>query len=101
MDSNPIKGGRKFFSLKQLSRRTIALITIGVVVSLGATAYLLFFTGPSFTELNKLLKKSPQVKVATETQNPFKKESQFVNPFDTSKSQIFNLKEKAAAQPGS
>ncbi|KKS40079.1 MAG: hypothetical protein UV61_C0003G0099 [Candidatus Gottesmanbacteria bacterium GW2011_GWB1_43_11] len=79
---------------KRLSKKTVVFITLAILVSLSASVYILFFTG-SAPKINQLFKpKAPTVTVKTETKNPFKKETQFVNPFDPVKSPFYALENK-------
>ena len=98
MDPASPLGDRKRFSLKQLTQRPRIFIIVGVLASLGATAYILFFTGPVGKSLTKLFEKKPTVVPQKSFKNPFAKESQYVNPFDTFKSPFYALKDKAEAE---
>lgn len=78
--------------VKRLFTKTGLIISLGIVLSLGATGYILFFTGPNLSALKNFLQKKPTVTVKTEYQNPFAKETHYVNPFDTFKSPFYSLK---------
>lgn len=58
-----------------------------ILIVIAAAIYFIFFNKnsnlPNFTNLQK---KEPVVAVKTEYKNPFKKTSQYVNPFDQYKS---------------
>lgn len=88
---------RNFSSrFKKLSKRSVIFLTIGVLASLSASLYILFFTGPSgLTPLQQLLDKKPTVKTVTGYKNPFEKSTQFVNPFEKYKSPFYSLKKKS------
>jgi len=83
-------------SSKRLSKKTVIFVTLAVLASLSASLYIFFFMGTS-PKINQFFKpKSPTVTVKTEVKNPFKKETQFVNPFDPVKSPFYALENKGA-----
>ena len=75
--------------------RLVFLIVLTTVVSLSVSAYLLLTpTGKKqLTQVTSPVK--PTVTLKTETKNPFNKDTQFVNPFETYKSPFYSLKQKA------
>lgn len=75
------------------SRVVILLLILAVFVSVGATAYILT-SGGKFNLPFQLSKKEPTITLKTENRNPFNPETQYVNPFDTTKSPFYNLKQK-------
>ncbi len=97
MDPSLPKGEQIHFLHRKLSKRAVVFLALGLVASLSVTFYLLFFTGPTIrTQITKLINKESTVAPKTIVKNPFKSESQWVNPFDQSKSQFYSLKQKAA-----
>lgn len=80
---------------KKLLQRPRIFVAIGILVSISATVYILFFTGPTGKNITNLFKKAPTVTTKAEFKNPFAKESQYINPFDQYKSPFYALKDKA------
>ncbi len=96
MDSAAPEDHKKHFLHRKLPRKAVIFLGLGLLVSVSVTLYILFFTGPKLkTQLNQLLKKEPTVALKTEVKNPFDKETQYVNPFDTYKSPFYTLKQTA------
>ena len=68
------------------------LLVIIVVIAVGA---FLFFTGKFKTPNISLVQKTePKVAIRMQYQNPFKKENQYVNPFDEYKSPFLTFEKK-------
>lgn len=58
----------------------LPLILIVAVIAVGA-----YFVTQGKLKLPSLLQKGPKVELQTSYENPFKKETQYVNPFETYK----------------
>ncbi|MBI2021726.1 hypothetical protein HYS93_02445 [Candidatus Daviesbacteria bacterium] len=71
------------------------LLLVLIVVILGVGLFLFYSKGsfkiPGFSNL---VKQEPKVAVKTEYKNPFKKENQYVNPFDEYKSPFLTFEQK-------
>lgn len=86
-------------NLSKLSKKTVVFILLGIAASLGASVYILFFTGPAAPKLTNIFKaKAPTVAPKTIVANPFKKETQFVNPFNPVKSPFYALDQLVDAE---
>lgn len=94
MDANLPKKEQIHLLHRKLSKKTAVLVALGIIASLSLTSYFLFFTGSTLkNNLEKALSKDPTVAPKTVTKNPFKPETQFVNPFDANKSVFYSLKQ--------
>ena len=69
---------------KRLFKKRAVLIVIAVVFAVGVLVYLGIAIKIPSNPLN-LLQRKAEVKLKTEYKNPFSKETQYVNPFETYK----------------
>ena len=69
----------------------LPLLLVAVVI-IAVGAFLIF--GKGRLKITSIGKKEPKVSVNTEYKNPFKKQTQFVNPFDQYKSPFLTLQKK-------
>lgn len=65
------------------NRRIFLILLLVIVVSLFTLVYFRIVKNP--LQNVPLLQKGPKVSIKTEYKNPFKKETQYVNPFETYK----------------
>lgn len=63
-------------------RGIVHLLPLLIIVVIAVVAFLLF---QGKIKLPSLFQQGPKVDLKTSYQNPFKKETQYVNPFDTYK----------------
>lgn len=71
--------------LSSILKKRIVLITL--LLAIGASLFTLVYFKIIKNPLQNvpLLQKGPKVSIKTEYKNPFKKETQYVNPFETYK----------------
>lgn len=66
-------------------QRGVIHLALPLLLLLAAGLAALIYFGVIKNPLKSLFQKGPKVSVKTEYANPFKKETQYVNPFDTYK----------------
>ena len=67
------------------SQKGVIHLALPLLLLLIAAAVALIYFGVINNPFKNLFKKGPKVELKTEYKNPFNKESQYVNPFDTYK----------------
>lgn len=80
--------------MNKLNQKGIAHILLLLLVLVIIAAGIVYFILPKIGVNLPVpgVSQEPKVSVKTEYQNPFKKETQYVNPFDQYKSPLVNLK---------
>ena len=79
--------------VKKLPGKLLLFLSLAILVSVGASLYILFSKNTKLSKsLQSVLKKEATIKPQVVSKNPFKKDDQFVNPFDPAKSPFYSLK---------